>query len=156
MSNDPRALNDLFATASLGAPENAVGFVMWRVVHRYLRELDRALASLDLTHLQFMTMIIAAWLGRSGNAVTQSELARFGNIQAMQVSQVLKTLEAKGLVLRPRSTSDVRAKSIEITPAGVKVLRRALPIVIDVQRRIFGKEGNAGGTLLTALLRLDA
>jgi hypothetical protein len=31
---------DLFATSSLGAPENAVGFVLWRVMHRYQRAAD--------------------------------------------------------------------------------------------------------------------
>ena len=156
MSKDTRALTDLFAAVSLGAPENAVGFVMWRVVHRYLREADRALAALDLTHLQFMTLVMAAWLGRSGEAVTQSELARFGDIQPMQVSHMLKILESKGLVARPRSTSDVRAKRVNVTAAGLKVLRRALPVVIDVQRRLFGEGGRPGGSLLTALLRLDS
>lgn len=155
MSNNARAIKELFETASLGAPENAVGLVMWRVVHRYLREVDRALATLDLTHLQFMTLTMAAWLGRSGDAVTQTELARFGNIHPMQVSHMLKTLESKRLVARARSRSDVRAKRVAVTAAGVKVLYRALPSVIEVQRRFFGEEGRAGGSLLNALLRLD-
>lgn len=53
MGNDSRAISEFFKTASLGAPENAIGFVLWRVVNRYLREIDRALAAagLDLTHL---------------------------------------------------------------------------------------------------------
>ena len=155
MKNDPAALRELFETVSLGAPENAVGFVLWRVVHRYQREVDRSLAALGLTHLQFMTLTMSAWLGRSGEAVTQSELAHFGDIQAMQVSHMLKTLESKGLVIRSRSASDVRAKHIQITAAGLKLLRRALPVVIDVQRRLFGEEGRVGGSLLTVLLRLD-
>ena len=158
MGNDARAISELFATASLGAPENAVGFVLWRVVHRYLRAIDRGLAAagLDLTHLQFETLIQASWLGRSGEAATQAELARFGDIQPMQVSHMLKTLEAKGLVHRPRDPSDVRTKRIEVTPAGLEALRRALPVVIDVQRRLFGAEGAPGGVLLDALLRVGA
>jgi len=155
MSNDVRAIANLFATASLGAPEKAVGFVMWRVVHRYLREVDRALEALDLTHLQFQTLVQAAWLGQSGEPVTQSELAQFGDIQPMQLSHMLKTLDGKRLVARPRSPSDVRAKHVEVTAAGLTMLRRALPVVIDVQQRFFGDEGNPGGSLLTALLRLD-
>ncbi len=155
MKNDPAAIRKLFETVSLGAPENAVGFVLWRVVHRYQREVDRSLAALDLTHLQFMTLTMSAWLGRSGEAVTQSELARFGDIQAMQVSHMLKTLESKGLITRPRSASDVRAKHIQITAAGLKLLRRALPVVIDVQRRLFGEEGRVGSSLLKALLLID-
>ena len=155
MRNNASTIRKLFETASLGAPENSVGFVLWRVVHRYQREVDRTLAVLDLTHLQFLTLILAAWLSRSGDAVTQSELARSGDIQPMQVSHMLKTLEAKGMVARSRSTSDVRAKRVEVTAAGLSVLRRALPVVIDVQRRLFGEEGSVGGSLLTGLLRLD-
>jgi DNA-binding MarR family transcriptional regulator len=145
----------LFATASLGAPENAVGFVLWRVVHRYQREIDRALAALGLTHLQFTTLALTAWLGRSGAAVTQAELARFGDIQPMQVSLMLKALADKGLVVRPRSQADSRAKHVAVTAAGLVALRRALPIAIGVQERLFGAAGRPGGSLLTALLGLE-
>ena len=156
MSTSARALTRLFETVSLGAPENAVGFVLWRVVHRYQREADRALAPLDLTNLQFMTLALAAWLGRQGEAVTQSDIARAGDIQPMQVSHMLKTLESKDLVTRRRHAADVRAKQIELTADGLKTLRLALPVVIDVQRRLFGPEGRVGGGLLTALLRFDS
>lgn len=155
MSKDTRAIQDLFETTSLGAPERAVGFVLWRVVHRYTREVDRALASLDLTHLQFTTLAMAAWLGRTGEPVTQVALARTADIQPMQVSHMLKMLEDKRLITRVRSVADTRAKHIQVTAAGLKALRRALPVVIDVQRWLFGEEGRPGGSLLTALARLE-
>lgn len=121
-------------------------------------EVDRSLAAagLDLTHLQFETLIQSAWLGRSGEAATQTELARFGGIQPMQVSHMLKALEGKGLVVRPRDRSDVRTKRVEVTAAGLEALRRAKPVVIDVQRRLFGEEGAAGGKLLNSLLQICA
>ncbi len=150
-----RAVTDLFETASLGAPENAIGFVLWRVVHRYQREADRALLAHDLTLLQFMTLIMAAWLGRTGQAVTQSAIARAADIHPMQVSHMLKTLESKGMVARPRNPSDERAKHVEISATGLKALRRALPVVIALQRRLFGDAGRPGGSLLKALVRLE-
>ena len=154
MGHDADAIAELFRTASLGAPENAIGFVLWRVVNRYMREVDRALvaAGLDLTHLQFETLIQAAWLGRAGVPATQAELARFGGIQPMQVSHMLKTLEGKGLVARPRDPADVRTKRVEVTAAGVEALRRGKPVVIDVQSRLFGAAGRPGGVLLNSLL----
>ena len=155
MSNDTRALTHLFETLSLGAPENAVGFVLWRVVHRYQREADRALAALDLTNLQFMTLALAAWIGRAGEAVMQADIARAGDIQPMQVSHMLKTLESKELIARVRSASDVRAKHIEVTATGLTALRRALPVMIEVQQRLFGADGAVGGRLLTTLLHLE-
>ncbi len=156
MATDPQTLADLFANETLGAPENAVGFVLWRVVHHYVRELDRVLSPIDLTHLQFTVLAMTAWMARSGEPVTQITLARFGDIHPMQVSQVLKALGAKGMVARPRSTIDTRAKRIEVTEAGVAALKRAMPLAIAVQERLFGKDGAPGGSLLTALQRSRA
>ena len=155
MSKNSRAIQDLFKNTSLGAPEKAVGFVLWRLVHRYIREVDRALAPLDLTHLQFTTLAMAAWLGRTGEAVTQVALAREADIQPMQVSHMLKALEEKSLVSRVRHAADTRAKHVQVTAAGLRALRRALPVGIEVQRRLFGEEGRPGGSLLAALQRLD-
>ncbi len=155
MSVNSRAIQNLFETSSLGAPEKAVGFVLWRVVHRYTREVDRALVPLDLTHLQFTTLAMAAWLGRTGEAVTQVALARAADIQSMQVSHMLKILEDKGFVTRTRHVADTRAKHLQMTAAGLKALGRAMPVVIDVQRRLFGEQGRANGGLLAMLVRVD-
>jgi hypothetical protein len=70
-------------------------------------------------------------------------------------SLMLKTLDSKGMVARQRSTDDFRVKSIEVTAGGLKALSRAFPIAIKIQRRMFGEEGCVGGSLLTALLRID-
>ena len=156
MAANPRTLADLFEHETLGAPENAVGFVLWRVVHRYVREIDRTLAPTGLTHLQFTVLALTAWMGRSGEPVTQVALARFGDIHPMQVSQVLKALNGKGLVSRPRSETDTRARQIEMTETGVAALRRAMPLAITVQARLFGDAGKPGGDLLAALLRTGA
>lgn len=149
------AIRQMFETVSLGAPENAVGFVLWRIVARYQREIDQTLGEIDLTHLQFVTLALAAWFGRSGKPVNQAELARFGGIHPMQISHMLKALEAKSFISRQRSSSDTRAKQITVTRDGLKVLRQALPRVIEVQGRLFGDEGRPGGSLLATLLNLD-
>ncbi|WP_292989160.1 MarR family winged helix-turn-helix transcriptional regulator [Mycobacterium sp.] len=155
MSADADAISELFDEISLGAPERAVGFVLWRVLHRYVREVNRALASLQLTHLQFQTLALTAWLGRSGAPASQAEIARAGDVQKMQISNMMKALEQRGLVTRPRSSVDVRARSVAVSPAGLVALRAALPRVIDVQRRLFGEDGLPDGELLRALLRAE-
>ncbi len=155
VQRDKNAIRQMFEDVSLGAPENAVGFVMWRIVARYQREVDRALAKLNLTNLQFITVASVAWFGRHGTPVTQIELARAVGIHPMQISQTLKTLEKKKMVSRVRSQSDTRAKTVEVTNAGLKALRDALPIVIVMQRRVFGEGGRPGGALLETLLELD-
>ena len=155
MANENNAIRRMFDAVSLGAPENAVGFVLWRIVARYQREVDRSLARLDLTNLQFVTLALAAWLRSAGEPANQAELARFGGIQPMQLSHMLKTLEAKGFVSREWDRADSRSKRIGVTPSGLKVLRQALPRVIEVQSRLFGEEGRPGGRLLQTLLDLE-
>ena len=141
MEIDPEIIKGVFDTVSLGSPENAVGFVLWRIVARYQREVDRTLAPLDLTNLQFVTLALAAWLEQSGEPVTQIEVSRFGGIHRMQVSQTLKMLEQKRFVARERSKSDSRAKRVRLTRRGLEVLRQAFPIVTEVQGRLFGDAG---------------
>jgi DNA-binding MarR family transcriptional regulator len=155
MKADPTAIADLFETASLGAPQKAVGFVMWRVIHRYIREVDQSLKPMSLTHLQFTTLTLVGWMARTDQAATQAELARFGDIHPMQVSNILKALEQKQLVERTTATGNALAKQVSITVVGVEALREALPRVIEVQDRVFGPEGRPGGSLLDLLLRLE-
>ena len=153
---EKEAIRRMFEEVSLGAPENAVGFVMWRIVGRYQREMDRALAAIDLTHLQFMVLALVAWFGRSGQAVTQIDLARSGGIQPMQVSQTIRVLETKKLLFRTRSSTDTRAKRVEVTSAGLKSLRDAMPIAIEVQRKLFGESGRPGGALLRTMCQVHS
>ena len=156
MKRKPDDAGRMFAEVSLGAPDNAVGFVLWRVVHRYQREVDRVLSPTDLTHLQFTTLAMAAWLGQAGRQVTQAALAEAAEIHPMQVSQMLKALEAKDMVGRPRNPLDVRGKLVELTAKGVRALRDAMPLVIAVQDEMFGATGRAGGNLLGALREVEA
>ncbi len=155
MSADARMIAEMFETISLGAPQNAVGFVMWRVVHRYQREVERVLRPLDLTHLRFVILTLVAWMARSGELATQAEVARFGDIHPMQVSNVIKALERKGMVVRTLAPDNALARHVAITSTGMTALRAALPLVIEVQANLFGNEGRPGGSLLETLVRLD-
>ena len=145
----------MFQEVSLGAPENAVGFVMWRLVARYQREVDRALVPANLTNLQFITLILVAWFGRENKPVTQINLARSAGIHPMQVSQTLKILERKKMISKQTSRLDTRAKEVVVTTLGIHALREALPRVIAVQTHLFGKSGQPGGKLLRELLRIE-
>ncbi len=145
----------MFEAVSLGSPENAVGFILWRLTARYQRETDRAFAPLDLTNLQFVTLALAAWFERGGEGVSQAELARFGGIHPMQLSLMLKALEEKGFIARERSKTDTRAKLVTITRSGLQTLKQALPIAIEIQERLFGTDCRPGGKLHETLLALD-
>ena len=88
--------------------------------------------------------------------MTQPDLGRFSSIHPMQLSNVLKALEAKGLLARPRSEADSRTKHVELTPKGSETLARALPLVQAAQSRFFGDDPNASKELQLALKSLVA
>jgi len=148
MTNRHTEIRKTFESVSLGAPDRAIGFVLWKVFHQYQREIDRALLPLDLTHLQFTTLTLTAWLAQDGKSVTLTALVHHSQIHKVQLSQMLKALEQKGMVSRSTNETDVRSKDITVTRAGLQSMRRALPVVIDVQRRLFGEAGMPGGNLL--------
>ena len=79
-------LDAAFDRSGLQRPEDAIGVLLWRVAHRYQREIDRASAEVDLTHLQFVVLVIAAWLGRKPDPVTQTSLSDFSGIHKMLLS----------------------------------------------------------------------
>jgi DNA-binding MarR family transcriptional regulator len=151
MKPNAAELRAMFEHESLGAPERAIGFVLWRLFHQYQRAIDRALEPLDLTNLQFTVLTLVAWSAKSGATVSQVELSRSSEIHKMQLSNILKTLEQKGLVRRTPSDLDTRAKDVELTRAGLMKVRKGLPIAIDVQRQLFGEAGMPGGELLSTL-----
>ena len=146
------SLIDLFAASGVRQPEDTVGFLLWRVAHRHQREVDRVLAPLDLTHLQFVVLVQVAWLGRDGDDVSQVALAVYSKIHPMQLCNVLKTLEAKALVVRQRCPGNARAKRVVLTDAAVALLGDALPRVTALQTTFFGDDA-AFGTDLRARLR---
>ena len=156
MSIDHVELSDMFATASHGSPRQAIGFVMWRVTHLFERELEQAFRPLDLTHLQFTLLALVAWTQKEGDCPNQAELARAGGIHVMQVSNVLKALERKALIVRSAAEGNPTAKSIALTRKGLNRLRAAFPMALEVQRLIFGDAGQPGGSLLTGLNDVEA
>ena len=156
MPVEPKALVAFFSAATFKSPQDSVGFLLWRVAHRYQREIDRACAAMDLTHLQFVILVMAAWLGRRDDALNQASLAAFSGIHPMQVSAVLKTLEAKHLIERHRATKDVRSKEIGLTDKGLSVLERAMPLIATAQDLFFGSDRSAGEELHHSLRRIVA
>lgn len=149
-------LNDVFAASGVQTPEDSIGFLLWRVAHRHQREVDRVLAPFGLTHLQFVLIVQTAWLGRDGAVVTQAGLADFGKVSPMQLSNVLKTLAAKGLVVRDIHPGNARAKLVVLTDAAAALLARALPAVTTLQATFFGANAAFGADLHARLRQVVA
>jgi DNA-binding MarR family transcriptional regulator len=85
-----------------------------------------ALAPHDLTHVQFVLLASAWWLGEQGEQPAQRRLADHAGTDAMMTSQVVRALERAGLVQRLRDPADARSVLVTITDTGRERLQGAL------------------------------
>lgn len=128
------------------------GLLLWQVTNRWQAAQRAALAPLGLTHVQFVLLASVVWL--AGDApVTQRELADHAATDPMMTSQVVRALEAKGLVERSPHPSDGRAVALRPTPAGVELANRAIAVVENTDAMFFGPLADPS-ELAAMLLRL--
>ena len=134
-------------------PESSPGFLLWQVTNRWQAALRRTLKPFDLTHVQF---VILAWLSWAAPAtpVTQLELARAAALDTMMTSQVVRALEAKGLVRREVAAHDRRARLVSVTPEGRRLVERANAAVEDCDVAFFSALGPDERRLVPLLQRL--
>jgi DNA-binding MarR family transcriptional regulator len=127
------------------------GFLLWHATLRWQRMVTAALKPTGLTHVQFV-LLASAWFleGRAGPP-SQRELAEHAGTDAMMTSQVLRSLEAAGLVERHADPSDARIKRLTVTAEGRAAAARALDAVDALDKGFFGPAGDRGE--LVELLR---
>jgi DNA-binding MarR family transcriptional regulator len=118
-------------------PGESPGFLLWHATLRWQRLLARALAPLDLTHVQFVLLASTWWLNEHGTRPTQVELAAQAGTDVKMTSQVVRMLEAKGLLERPVDASDARARRLEVTDRGAELASRAVTVVERADAEFF-------------------
>jgi DNA-binding MarR family transcriptional regulator len=100
------------------------------VTLRWQRAMVAALRPLQLTHVQFVLLTSAWWLGAvAGETPTQRRVSEHAGTDPMMTSQVLRALEARGLLTRDRDPADSRARLLRVTPAGAELAQRAVAVV---------------------------
>jgi DNA-binding MarR family transcriptional regulator len=132
-------------------PDESPGFLLWHVTLRWQREITAALTPLGLTHVQFVLLATAWWLNSRGEDPNQLGLARQAGTDAKMTSEVLRKLEAKGLIVRAVDADDTRARRVRVTDRGGKLAVRALAAVEAADARFFRPTPDPAG--LMAMLR---
>jgi DNA-binding MarR family transcriptional regulator len=132
-------------------PEDSPGFLLWHVTLRWQRAMIAALAPLDLTHVQFVLLATTWWLNSRGQDPNQLSLARQAGTDVKMTSEVLRKLEAKGLLVRPVDSADTRARRLRVTSQGAELAVRALAVVETADAEFFRATKDAGA--LVAMLR---
>jgi DNA-binding MarR family transcriptional regulator len=133
------------------------GFVLWHATLRWGAAMRAALGPHDLTHGQFVLLASIGWLVEVGGTPTQREVADHAGADVAMTSQVVRSLEAKGLVTRTRAPGDARAWRLGLTAAGSGRLVGALEAVETADRAFFGAapDPEALPAILRALARRD-
>jgi len=141
-------------TFSVDKPEDSSGFLLWQVTNLWQREIKKALEKYDLTHSQFVLMASIHWLVMNSQEVAQIVLSAHTKIDPMTTSTVLRTLQQKGFVQRREHHTDTRAKTVELTPAGINTIKEAVIAVEAFDREFFSVLGNNQTGLRKNLLHL--
>ena len=118
------------------------GLLLWQVTNQWQGTIRAALKPLELTHVQFVLLASLTYLA-DDRPVSQKQLADHAATDPMMTSQVLRTLEQRGLVERGRDPHDARARALAITPAGAELANRAVRVVEDCDESFFGSLGAA-------------
>jgi DNA-binding MarR family transcriptional regulator len=132
-------------------PEESPGFLLWHVTLRWQREIAAALAPLGLTHVQFVLLATTWWLNSRGEDPNQLGVARQAGTDVKMTSEVLRKLEAKGLIVRTVDAGDTRARRLRVTGRGAELAARAVAAVEAADSAFF--QAIPDPVALTAMLR---
>ena len=133
-------------------PAASPGFLLWHLTLAWQRAVAAVLEPLDLTHVQFVLLACAWWLGTQGQVPNQLQLARQAGIDVKMTSQVVRRLEAKGLLHRQVDPGDSRARRLRLTAEGARLSQRAIAAVEQADARFFGTEAAEITSLVQRLL----
>jgi DNA-binding MarR family transcriptional regulator len=118
-------------------PGDSPGFLLWHATLRWQRDVAAALAPLGLTHVQFVLLACVWWFNSHGENPNQLALARQAGTDVKMTSQVLRTLEKKGLIERAVDPGDTRARRLTVTKSGAELAPRAIAAVERVDAAFF-------------------
>ncbi|MBD8388501.1 MarR family winged helix-turn-helix transcriptional regulator [Dysgonomonas sp. BGC7] len=121
----------------LGNPYEDVGYLIWRVSKYWHRGKHKLLDEFGLTSAQLELLGAIYHMSRRNMEATQIILSQETDIDPMTTSTILRNLQRKGLISRRESTTDTRARIVEVTEAGAELFVKAISKVKEGQDVLF-------------------
>jgi len=139
----------------MSSTENSMtaGALVWRLSMKWRVAVDRALAPMSLTHAQYVLLSTLYGMQREGRQPSQRELADRTGLEALYVSKLARTLEADGLIARPRDADDTRALRLALTERGAEAVRPAMAAVQVLLEKLLAPLGGRQDPRTAALVR---
>lgn len=158
---DKKSLSDIAMTIdwdsispSVSKMANSPTNYLCMAVSSMERRLREYLAGFDLTHTQLTVLMSLMILTKNGNTVTQRDMAIFLNMDKTMVSEVLRTLERKGYIVRKNHPNDNRAKSLIVTDKGLDITDVAANRAVEFNDNFFSALGDEKGDFVRMLKKL--
>ena len=79
--------------------QQSTGLLFIRAYHKWHGLIKSQLKTIDLTHPQFVVLTTLAALLRQQEWVSQTDIARFSDMDVMTVSQIIRLLVQKNLII---------------------------------------------------------
>ena len=117
--------------------EKSLGFLFIRAYNAWHGKIKKELATVGITHPQFVVLTSCNYLLYQKKKVTQALLSQTTEIDKVTLSQIITLLEKKEFLKREKSEGDQRANSIILTKLGEEMVRQALPKVEKVDEEFF-------------------
>ena len=136
--------------------QKSTGLLFIRAYHKWHGLIKNKLRTIDLTHPQFVVLTTLAALLRQQEWVSQTDIARFSDMDVMTVSQIIRLLVKKELIMREVHPKDSRANIILLTDTGLQKVNQSLPLVESIDQAFFGKLENKTEILNQLLMELEA
>ena len=117
--------------------EKSLGFLFIRAYNAWHGKIKKELATVGITHPQFVVLTSCNYLLYQKKNVTQTLLSQITEIDKVTLSQIITLLEKKEFLKREKNEGDQRANSIILTKQGEEMVRQALPKVEKVDEEFF-------------------
>ncbi len=121
----------------LGNPNDDIGYLIWRVTKYWQRGKHKLLDEFGLTTAQLELLGAICHMSSHNIEATQIALSQETEIDPMTTSTVLRNLQKKGLISRRESTTDTRARIVELTTDGSELFAKAITKVKEGQDLLF-------------------
>jgi DNA-binding MarR family transcriptional regulator len=101
-------------------PDEQTGYLLMQAAFLRQRIVNATLKELDITYIQFIILAGTLEFGDDGKIVTQQLISTERRLDKAMVSNVVKTLIDKGLMIRNDHPEDKRAYTLSLTKSGTE------------------------------------
>ncbi|MGJ5202268.1 MarR family winged helix-turn-helix transcriptional regulator [Bradyrhizobium sp. HKCCYLR20261] len=125
------------AEIRLGELEKHLGYFVRRLQHWIFRDVNAALAAIDLDVIGYSILETIA----ANRGATQIAIAGALGIERARMVGLLDGLQRAGLIVRERAEHDRRAHALGLTPHGRMMLKKANAAVAAHEKRVARRLG---------------